>query len=169
MAPDGRGLVYLRLLAGCVLAGVLGAAFDQLTVSLSRDYFVFGKGLHPDGLRLAVAWLGFRSALPLGAAVTGLALLRRRHGRFTWLRWLTSIGACVAVAILIFAALNVALDPFAVRAEAAHALAPEAITRYLLVWGLHTGVYVGSVFGLAVAWCRTTGTAGRGRCDKLPT
>lgn len=150
-----RRRFYSGLAAGCLAAGSLGGLFDQVTVTVSPEYFLHGKGMDPVGLRLAVAWLGFRSALPLGAAVGGLGFLRAsRVDRFTWSTWLATVAGCVALMLALCSAVNVVVDPFSVR-EAAHgALSPQALDRYLVAWGLHIGAYSGAVLGVVVAWRR---------------
>jgi hypothetical protein len=143
---------YGILLLASIAAGVVGLAFDQLTVTLSPEYFILGKGLAEEGLRLQVAWLGFRSALPAGALVAGVGLLCSRARReFSWRSWLLRFagGLPLALAILPFAMLLA--DPFAVRASSVEAMSDAACSRYLVVWGMHIGAYVGTALGIGFA------------------
>ncbi|MBL9025332.1 MAG: hypothetical protein JNL21_24270 [Myxococcales bacterium] len=144
---------YGVLLFGSIAAGVVGLAFDQLTVSLSPEYFVLGKGLREDGLRLQVAWLGFRSALPAGALVAGLGLLRSRGQReFSWRSWLLRFAAGLPVTLATLPLAMMLTDPFAVRASSAGAMSDAACSRYLAVWGMHIGAYVGTALGICFAF-----------------
>lgn len=153
IGKPARVRAYGILLLGSIVAGVVGLAFDQLTVSLSPEYFILGKGLPEEELRMQVAWLGFRSALPAGALVAGLGLLRSKEQReFSWRSWLLRFvgGLALALAILPFAMLLT--DPFAVRASSAGAMSDDACSRYLAVWGMHIGAYVGTAIGIGFAF-----------------
>ncbi len=143
------------LLLGALFAGVLGLVFDQLTVTVSPEYFTLGKRLDVEELRLQVAWLGFRSALPLGALIAGLGLLRMRTARrFSWRAWLAPILLALLLALPVAAALMPLLDPFHVRASSEGAMPASVCTRYLIAWGLHVGAYTGVLGGLALAQLR---------------
>ncbi len=139
---------------------MLGASFDQITVTLSPDYFVVGKGCSSAALRADVAWLGFRSALPLGALVVGLGLLRRRSAAsFSWLRWVTTIATVATCALITFPLLLRVADPFGLRTAAAGFLCAKQTESFLTVWGLHIGAYIGILTGTALAY-RRSGRAG---------
>jgi hypothetical protein len=154
---------YSVLLLGAALAGLLGAGFDQVTVSISPDYFTLGKGLPEDALRLRVAWLGFRSALPLGALVSGLGLIyASRTQRHVWRGWLAPILLALIVTLPASALTMVVSDPFDVRSSSAGSLTQAACTRYLLAWGLHVGAYGGIVLGLAITLVRARRQRGTG-------
>ncbi|WP_437680195.1 hypothetical protein [Sorangium sp. So ce131] len=139
------------LLAGSLAAGGCGALFDQVTATISPEYFLEGKGLTSSGLpfRLAVAWTGFRGGLPLGALVTGVGLLRASRGAgFSWRAWLRRIAAALAAALLVCPVLMAALDPFGMREASLGVWSPGVATRYLVCWGLHIGAYLGVVIGI---------------------
>ena len=90
---------YALMLAGGLAGGVLGAAFDQVTVTVSPAYFVLGKGLgvvidpfnvREDSLgalgareasRYLVAW-GAHVGVYMGVilAVVGMAAQARARG-----------------------------------------------------------------------------------------
>lgn len=143
---------YGVLLLGSGLAGLLGLAFDQLTVTVSQEYFTLGKGLSPESLRAQVAWLGFRSALPLGALATGLGLLRAQRVRsFSWARWCSRIATAMALALAVLPVAMLLLDPFEVRTACSGSLPATTCSRYLVAWGLHVGAYIGFAAGLCLA------------------
>ncbi|WP_438016860.1 hypothetical protein WMF18_39695 [Sorangium sp. So ce315] len=142
---------YLAILAGALAAGACGALFDQVTATISPEYFLDGKGLAASSLpfRLAVAWTGLRGGLPLGALVTGVGLVRAaRSDRFSWRAWLARIMAAVAAALALCPVVMAALDPFGVREASLGAWPRGAATRYLVCWGLHAGAYLGVLVGV---------------------
>ena len=61
---QGRVQAYGVLALGCIAGGSPGALFDQLTVTLSPDYFLLGKGLSSDSppCQRYMAWPSIRPA-----------------------------------------------------------------------------------------------------------
>ncbi|WP_437338335.1 hypothetical protein [Sorangium sp. So ce394] len=150
-ASPTRAREHLAILAGALAAGACGALFDQVTATISPEYFLDGKGLAASSLpfRLAVAWTGFRGGLPLGALITGVGLVRAaRSDRFSWHAWLARIVAALAAALALCPAVMAALDPFGVREASLGAWPPGAATRYLVCCGIHAGAYLGIVVGV---------------------
>ncbi|WP_437615277.1 hypothetical protein WMF20_18060 [Sorangium sp. So ce834] len=150
-ASSTRAREHLAILAGALAAGACGALFDQVTGTISPEYFLDGKGLAASSLpfRLAVAWTGFRGGLPLGALVTGVGLLRAaRSDRFSWRSWLVRIMAALAAALALCPAAMAALDPFGVREASLGAWPRGTATRYLVCCGIHAGVYLGVLVGV---------------------
>jgi hypothetical protein len=161
---SARLRAYGVLGAGSVAAGFLGALFDQVTVSVSPEYFIVGKGMSPQDLRLQVALLGFRSALPLGALVVGCGLLSHRScATFRWSRSLTTVGSCVMCALPVGALVMSLADPFNVRPQLAPLLDDAASTRFLLCWGMHIAAYTGVLLGTAIASAACGRTSGGAR------
>ncbi len=146
--PRSRLQSYAILLLGALVAGLLGLAFDQVTVTISPEYFTLGKGLDPEDLRLQVAWLGFRSALPLGALTAGLGLLHMRTARrASWREWLAPSFSTLLVSLPSGAVLMLLVDPLDVRVSSAGAMTEAQSARYLIAWGLHVGAYAGVIMG----------------------
>jgi hypothetical protein len=146
-----RPVEYLAVLVGGLTAGVCGALFDQITATISPEYFLEGKNLAASSLpfRLAVAWTGFRGGLPLGALVVGVGLVRATRGtRFSWRLWLWRVGAAVAAALVLCSILMAFVDPFNVRDASRGQWAPYVATRYLICFGLHLGAYLGVIVGV---------------------
>jgi hypothetical protein len=175
-SPPPRLREYLVLLAGGLIAGVAGALFDQVTATISPEYFLEGKGLAASALpfRLAVAWTGFRGGLPLGALVTGVGLVRAgKSARFSWRTWLSRMAATLAAALVLCPVFMAALDPLGVREASSSEWSGDVATRYLLCWGLHVGAYLGTIIGLFVpdrphGRRGSTGTGGLDIADGSP-
>lgn len=154
------------MLAGAFAGGLLGALFDQVTVSISPAYFVMGKGLSVPAaeLRAAAAWTGFRGGLPLGTFTVGIGLWLEAQGFcLRWPRWLLGACASVSIAALMMGALLPLVDPFDVRGESVGTLDEHDATRYLAAWGAHIGAYVGAILGVTsmVMRARRPGSGGR--------
>lgn len=140
------------LVAGC-LGGAFGAAFDQLTCTLSPDYFVLGKGLDAgEGFRWRVAQLGFQAGFAAGAVVGCVLLVARGQRTVSYARlllaglWTAAFGLALAPVVAVAFA---AFDPWGYRAGLAEILPAESVTAFLRVWGAHTGLYAGALLGLA--------------------
>jgi hypothetical protein len=145
---------YALLLGGALAGGMVGAAFDQVTVSVSPAYFLVGKGLsvEADDLRVAAAWTGFRGGLALGAWVVGIGLwMEERRETLRRGRYLASVLVTAVVTSLVGAMLMSRIDPFGVRLDGAGVLDGADASAYLAAWGAHVGVYAGAVLG-PLAW-----------------
>lgn len=139
------------MVLGALLCGVLGALFDQLTVTLSPEYFTFGKGVSDASLRLSAAGVGFRGGLPLGALYAGVLASRHSRGGPVGARRLLVWAVCaMAIAAAVCTMGLLVLDPFQVRVEASGLLTPGAANRYLACWGIHMGAYLGPLAALGL-------------------
>ena len=141
---------------GALACGALGAAFDQLTVTLSPEYFTLGKGAALEGLRWSAALIGFKGGLPLGALTAGV--LRWSGSRAVLLRPLGFVAGAAGAAVLaglICALILLTFDPFQVRVESRGILTAAAANRYLACWGLHVGAYVGPLTFAGATLSRT--------------
>ncbi len=146
---------YGFLLASGLLGGAFGIAVDQLTATISPEYFVFGKGLAADhSFRLSVAALGFQAGLAAGIVIGGGYLIannpkpgrwqlpHRRLFRFAVppIVWAAIMAAVVSPLVTIW-------DPLDIRGTMADVLAPAQQTHFLIVWGIHLGLYLGGAIG----------------------
>jgi hypothetical protein len=118
--PPSRLREYLTLLVGGLIAGVCGALFDQITATISPEYFLEGK------------------------------VRAGRSGMFSWRIWLSRIAATLAITLVLCPVIMAALDPIGVREASAGEWSRGVATRYLVCWGLHVGAYLGVVIGLFV-------------------
>ena len=163
---------YLFLLVAVAAAMAYGVAIDQITATISWEYFVHGKGLSafeshgPAGageaaaFRWEVAKLGAKAAWTAGL-ILGAAVLIANNPRpqrpplpFAALyRMLPRVAACAAV---LAAALGLAgylglltwtNSDFGLLFEE-NLYRPQ---RFLCAWGIHLGSYVGAAAGAALA------------------
>ena len=175
-------------LVGCVAAAlVYGAANDQVTTTISWEYFAYGKAVAealPPGeppnsaaFRWEAAKVGMRATWSAGLIV-GVALLiannPRRDGRprlsYAALARLVPLvfGAVVLSAVVLGAAGY--LGAFAPVNEDFRAMLRRDLwrpRRFMAVYGMHTGAYVGGVLGTVIAVVRGTRARRRGADDEL--
>ena len=148
---------YALLLACGLTGAAFGALFDQLTVTISSDYFLFGKGVVPGslGMRGAVARLGAQAGLFAGLVSCG-GLLLAGGARIPpgvepelWRRALRPLPFALLGALL-FGPLTALLDPWSRTPELVAELELDVAgcRRFLAVQGAHFGLYLGAVIGL---------------------
>ena len=156
MPPDSRLRSYSTMLLGAACFGLLGAGFDQITVSVSPEYFVLGKGVSEGAsLRGSAALVGFYGGLPVGALCAGVFVWLRATGRrVRWQRFFGLATLATVPASLLAAIVLLSLDPFQVRLDASGVLDPDRATRYLLCWSLHIGAYLGPTSAVVVMAAR---------------
>lgn len=142
---------YGFLLACAAVAGVLGAAVDQLSLAISPEYFIVGKGLaRGASLRSEVTTLGFHAGFLAGAVGAGVLLLANnpRAGRTA-----LTYSMLIRVARWPFLAALCLAAPGALWLDVGSGMEspPETIQRMFTVRGLHAGLYLGGALGLVLA------------------
>ena len=144
------------LLAGCA-AAVFGSLTDLVTSSISPDYFIFGKGLPADGIRWHAMALGLQAGFSAGAIAGALCLFvgTRRRARanislpkIAMLAWRPFLLAGVLAAVVPFTCGS--FDPVGFADQLGGPLGPDRAARFLTVWHIHLGVYLGLAVG--VVW-----------------
>ncbi|MFC1462668.1 hypothetical protein ACFLQU_03590 [Verrucomicrobiota bacterium] len=160
---------YGLLFAMGLLGAVFGAVNDSITVGISREYFIVGKGLTPGpGLKgqalLLGAQAGFSAAI-VACAIWQFVLrrvpARERCGLICRFCWLPALAAVILGGALPY--LSLGRDPMGLRAAFAWALGPEQTVGMLKVWWIHTGVYAGLAAGLVAGIGITLARAYSGR------
>lgn len=166
-----RAKEYLFLLAATLLAIIYGQVHDHITATISRPYFLFGKGLadDPRPFRLAVSLLALRATFWVGLLV-GVGLLMANnpspnkpqlpYGELLRLGGLPIAAAAVAAGV---GGLLFALAPFGQRALAVEFAGRAEATRFWIVWGIHLGSYAGGAIGAVAAMI----VVRRRRCRKM--
>jgi hypothetical protein len=149
---------YLLLLAAAATLAAYGALHDQVTVTISRDYFLFDKGAYrtlrttapaESALRWEAARIGALGTWWTGALI-GLALLGANHPRWRLpqlsnLRLYRLVVLPLGCAAVIGAAMGAAAY-LGLPGPPAH-LPPS----WRCVWGAHLGGYVGGALGTLLA------------------
>lgn len=83
----------------------------------------------------------------------GAGFLRARaSSQLAWRRFLVLIGACAAVALVVFPMVLLAFDPSAIRVESVGVFNRAQSDRFLITWGMHIGAYVGILGGTVLAY-----------------
>jgi hypothetical protein len=138
-----------------LVAGLLGIAIDQITATISPDYFVLRKGITADDrFRLSIAALGFQAGLLMGMVVGGIYLIAnnprpdRRSLPAAQLFRVALFPIFAAMVLMPLVALAVhRWDPLHLTLELSDMLSPSRIGRLLTVWGMHLGIYLGGLLG----------------------
>jgi alpha-beta hydrolase superfamily lysophospholipase len=154
-----RAKEYAFLLYSVLLAAVYGVAHDQVTASISPEYFIYGKGLDEHSLRSAVTLLAVRASLPvglLGGAAMLVANNARRGGRPPPLsyRTLATLALVPLATALVLAAISGAVNAW-IQLGSFKALAlgvpSYRVWRFVIVWAIHAGTYAGALLGMATS------------------
>ena len=145
-----------------VLSGMLGALVgllnDLVTSSISPEYFVLGKGLDPGaGLALRAGLLGMKAGFSAGAIAAAVCLYVGTAGRtlpplvyrgLFGMLWRPVASAATGAAILVIAFRQ--FDPFGFSSLLDDTLDGEQIARFLTVWWVHSGLYLGLL--VSIVW-----------------
>ena len=143
-----------------VVSGIVGTVFgllnDLITSSISPEYFIFGKGLDPgEGLTLRAGVLGMEAGFSAGAIAGAICLYAstRNDGRppLAYRRLLGFLWRPVALAVtmaIVLALFFRQLDPFGLSIQLDGILASQQMERFLTVWRIHAGVYLGLLMSL---------------------
>jgi hypothetical protein len=166
---------YSFLIVAGMLGGAFGVAIDQLTSTISPDYFVLGKGIPNDAVfRMHVATLGFQAGFVMGMLVGGIYLLANNPHpdciALPYVRLFRYAIAPIIAAIVVapFSALVIGnWDPLNLAHELRGALSPADIDHFRLVWGIHVGLYAGGLIGAILGVMRIRRL--RARVGELPS
>jgi hypothetical protein len=162
---------YSFLLVAGLLGGLIGVAIDQVTATISPDYFVLGKGIPTgDGFRLGVAGLGFQAGLVMGMVVGGIYLIAnnprpdRRSLRSMQLLRFALPPVLASMLLVPLAAFTVhCWDPLNLARELSDLLSPTQTDHFLTVWGMHLGIYAGGILGTSLRRYGNSTATGRDR------
>lgn len=159
-----RRRVFRTILQCAWVSACFGAALDQITVTISPDYFSFFKDLpaaSPLALRLRASDLGFAAGVTPGliagvcfaaAAFIGIPGAEGaspiRPIRFLWIP-----AACIGLCCPVLIGRQLICDPGDYANSLENAAAAQ---RMLMVWGIHQSAYLGGMLGTIVAtvWIR---------------
>jgi hypothetical protein len=153
---------YAFMVLCALVGGLFGALFDQLSIAIAPEYFEIGKGIpRLDDFRWRVTVLGFRAGVFAGLVSGGALLIARGSGPFGpelgYRPLLASLAWPLGLA-LVLSVPGAATGPLDFPGYGADleelGLTPDRRSAFLRVWGLHAGLYLGALLGLAVAVAR---------------
>jgi hypothetical protein len=161
-----RAKEYAFLVYTTLAAILYGIVHDQVTATLSPEYFVLGKGLYVDPVpfRWAVAKLAARASFGMGL-LTGASLLvanqsrrsRRLGYRDLIFASLIPLASALAGAV-VFGAINAFLELGATTAR--EFVGDDRVRAFVIVWAVHAGSYAGALIGVVAAVARVTFRSG---------
>ncbi|MDP6634358.1 MAG: hypothetical protein QGG42_05635 [Phycisphaerae bacterium] len=160
-ARSTRWKEYLFILVTGCAGAVFGSLTDMVTSSISPDYFVYGKELPAEGLRWSAMLLGLQAGFSAGAiagalclfvGVRNLAKTSISLPRAAMLSWRPFLLAVIFAAVIPLAGAR--FDPMGFLEELRILFGPERAGRFLTVWQIHLGVYLG--LGVGVVWMIVT-------------
>lgn len=143
---------YAFWIACACIGGVFGVVNDALTSTVSKAYFVIGKGLpdDPQHFSAAVMTLGAQAGSFAGTVVGGVFLVANnpaRHGPRLRYRELTRYLAIVMLTAIV---LGIAMGGFSTcdvqrLAPVLRDILPEReVQRFLAIQRVHVGLYLGA-------------------------
>ncbi|MDG0816469.1 hypothetical protein [Bdellovibrio svalbardensis] len=152
---NGKNATRFKEYSFVILVSMLTVLFailhDFITVTISKDYFVIGKGLDESRLYSQTAWLAIRAAygpgLLIGAVYVFLNNPSRNLPQLSYrqllsnLRWplYFAIGMAIVFGILGY------LDVLIRKSDFQNVVSNPDL--FLAVWGIHWGTYVGGGIG----------------------
>lgn len=145
---------------GFVIAVIAATAMyailhDMITVSISPEYFTYGKGLSPNNLRWRVCELAMKAALAPGAFVSMVFVVannpspRKAQLSYAQLWRLLVYPVLGAIVCAVVFGILGAFDVRGIRPEIEGAI-PNT-SAFIEVWGIHWGTYAGGFFGAIAA------------------
>ena len=154
-----RAKEYLFLFVAMVLAVVYGVVHDQITATISPEYFIFGKLLDfdPPPFRWAVARLAAKASYGVGLLAGAFLLIannpskKRQQLPYRELLRLVLLPLGAAALGAAIGGLLYSFDLFHQRPRVSYFVDKPDIPRFLIVWGIHTGSYVGGGAGTLAA------------------
>lgn len=154
-----RAREYAFLVYAVVVAAVYAIVHDQITVTISPEYFVYGKGVTAASLRWGAALVAVRASIATGL-LAGTALLvanaprgPRAWGRLAYaeLARLTLIPLATAVAGATIAGAVNAHARIGEAAALSLGVPVERVPNFVTVWAVHFGSYAGALLGIAAS------------------
>jgi hypothetical protein len=165
-ATRWREYSFLWVLASA--AALFGALNDAITVRISPDYFILGKGLAADSIAGRAMLLGAEAGFSAGAAAAALCLFASTAGRrrpplslrrLVRLAWRPFVLAATGAAMLQLLAGS--WDPLRLLPDLGDAIGAERAAAFMRAWWIHCGAYAGLAAGLA--WMLATIVCARSR------
>jgi len=154
-AQSKRLREYAFIIAVIAATVVYAVIHDLITSTISPEYFTAGKGLAQDHLLLRAMWLATKAAVGPGALLGALFVFANNpsphraqlsHSQLSVYLLVPLLGAIVGAVTL------GAMGYFDVRGLEADLIGSiEEPRRFITVWGIHWGTYLGAGVGLCVS------------------
>ena len=141
---------YLLLLTGGGAGALFGALHDQITVSISTEYYRLGKEVVHPNLRWGVLVLGAQTGFAAGVVLLGGYLLAARER--TTLRLIVKFASVVILGALPAAVLGALFGGRVIPDSLAafYEVPPAAAASFKTVAAEHYGLYAGAIIGAIV-------------------
>ena len=157
-AQSRRWKEYLFILSVGLIGMVYIVITDAISGSISHEFFYYMRDVPEDGtFRAVVALQSLQCGFPVGV-VCGGALVAANNPKpgfppLPWKRLYVLVGVPIVFGILcapFTAILSVLFDPMHFGAKLAPLLAkePEKLQRFLAIWGVTIGLYIGGIVGI---------------------
>ena len=153
---------YLFLVVAGLAGGTFGVINDQITATISAEYFELGKGIEQSQRFFQeVALLGFQAGCVAGMVIGSAFLLANqpRSGKaaiplpelFGLVRYPLGLAVgMVPPAVLV----SLQFDPLDLQPVLEEMISQDQVRRVLTVWGIHAGLYLGGALGTVLAISR---------------
>jgi len=156
---------YGLVLVGGLVGAVFAAVNDIVTSSISPEYFTLGKGLAGgDGLQTRAALLGMQAGSSAGLIAAGILLYvatRKYKGTGlvykVFLRGVCKVFAGAVLLGVVMPMIFSSFDPARFAVELEGLVDANQIRRFIIVWWIHSGLYVGAFVGLIWAIAGSVG------------
>lgn len=137
---------------GCV-GGLFGAINDAVTSTVSKAYFVLGKGLDddPEHFLAAVTVLGARAGSFAGVVIGGALLLANNPGRIgprlRYRELISGLPSVLVTAVVVGVAFGAfsTWDVQGLTPVLRENLSESEVQRFLAVQRVHVGLYLGAI------------------------
>ena len=149
---------YGFLCSVALISACFAIANDFITASISPDYFVSGKGLSLQEFIWELLKLATEAGFSAGIVIGALLLFVNSYGtrgapphfaRLYKLLLFPTVGAVIGGISL--GLISAQWDPLHFAGEVDFLENAAAQARFVLVWGVHTGLYAGALMGLLLA------------------
>ena len=153
-----RAKEYLFLAFTAAVAVLYAEVHDQITVTISPGYFVKAKGVRGAFLRSDTAALALKAAYGPGLIAGALLLIAnnpsKRLEQLPYARLVRLVLVPLASAVVCAVAggfVGRFAPPSEILDDARATFQPGYVEKFLIVWGVHWGSYVGLALGTLVA------------------
>jgi len=147
---------YLFLLSLAGIGTFYGVVHDLITVCIFLEYFIYGKGIFLElfGFYLRTSWLAVKATYWVGLIVAVVFLVAnnpsktRKQLSYTKLYRHLAFPLITSIFFVILVGTLFYFDVFGMGAEDISEM--KSPGRFMLVWGIHHGSYIGGLVGVVI-------------------